>query len=104
MSHTEFVAGYTSGRLLVAVPPGPAAKFIAARMWLPWVLLPLFSAAVAFALLHAWVIAIVCFAIALVLRGAVRATAAGYIRQRALADAAFYEEVSAAGLLQTKEA
>lgn len=100
MTHGEFVAAYTSGRIRVRVPPAPAAKFLSARMLLPWVLLPLLGASVAFALARAWVFALILFALALLLRGAVRVTAPGYILQRALSDPAFYAEVTDAHLLE----
>jgi len=44
--------------------------------------------------------AVLVFVAGLALRALVRATAHGYVLQRALADAAFYEQARAAGLLQ----
>lgn len=102
LTHSEFVAAYTSGRLRVDIHPKTAAKFVAARMLLPWVLLPLFGLAVACALNRAWILSGVFFLTALALRALSRATAPGYILHRALQDAPFYAEVSALGLLQTQ--
>jgi len=102
LTHSEFVAAYTSGRLRVDIAPKAAAKFVAARMLLPWVLLPLFGLAVACALNRAWILSGLFFLSALGLRALSRATAPGYILHRALQDAAFYAEVSALGLLQTE--
>ena len=103
VSHGEFIAAFRADRIHVRVPPEPAAKFVGARMLLTWVLLPLLGAAVAFALLHAWVVAAILFASALVLRGAVRVTAASYVLQRAMSDPAFYAEARAAGLIEVTE-
>jgi len=100
MTHREFMAAFRADRIRVRVPPAPAAKFISARMLLPWVLLPMLGLSVACALLHAWVIAAILFGLALVVRGAVRITAAGYVLQRAMTDPAFYAEAAGAGLLE----
>ena len=99
LTHSEFVAAYISGRLRVDIDPKAAAKFISARMLLPWVLLPLFGLAVAFALNRAWILCAVFFLGALALRTLSRATAPGYLLHRALQDAAFYREVALLGLL-----
>jgi len=104
MTHSEFVAAYTSGRLQVQIPPKEAARFISGRMLLPLFLLPVFGGAVALALIHAWVWAVLVFVAGLALRALVRATAHGYVLQRALANAAFYEQARAAGLLQMSAA
>jgi len=102
LTHSEFVAAYTSGRLRVEIPPATAAKFVAARMLLPWALLPLFGLAVACALNRAWILSGVFFLAAIGLRALSRATAPGYLLHRALQDAAFYGEISALGLLRTQ--
>ncbi|HEX4327649.1 MAG TPA: hypothetical protein VH105_12570 [Burkholderiales bacterium] len=99
LTHAEFVAAYTSGRLRVDIDPKAAGKFIGARMLLPWVLLPLFGLAVACALNGAWIFCAIFFLGALGLRTLSRATAPGYVLHRALQDAAFYREVTALGLL-----
>jgi len=101
MTHSEFVAAYQNGSLKVRVPPKPAGRYLAGRMWLPWILLPLFGIAVASALQAAWLFCALAFGLALALRTLVRATAPGYILQRALQDPPFYEEIKAAGLLET---
>jgi hypothetical protein len=102
LTHSEFVTAYTGGRLRVDVDPKAAAKFVSARMLLPWVLLPLFGLAVASALNGAWIFCAIFFLGALGLRTLSRTTAPGYILHRALQDAAFYREVAALGLLHTQ--
>ena len=102
LSHSEFVAAYTSGRLRVDIDPKAAAKFISVRMLLPWILLPLFGLAVACALNGAWILCAIFFLGALALRTLSRATAPGYVLHRALQDAVFYREVTALGLLHTR--
>ena len=102
LNHAEFVAAYTSGRLQVNIPPKEAAIFLSQRMLLPWILLPIFGIAVATALVGHWIIGALIFGFALGLRWLSRKTAPGYLLQRALGDAAFYEEVKRLGLLYTE--
>jgi hypothetical protein len=99
LTHSEFVAAYTSGRLRVNIAPKQAAEFLSRRMMLPWVLLPIFGAGVALALVGHWIIGIIVFLVALGLRWLTRATAPGYIMQRILSDGVFYDEVKARGFL-----
>ena len=102
LRHSEFVAAYTSGRLQVNIDPKAAAKFVSARMLLPWVLLPLFGIAVACALIGAWVPSVIVFVVAMALRAATHMTAPGYVMHRALSDADFYNEVRSLGLLRVE--
>jgi hypothetical protein len=99
LTHSELVAAYTSGRLRVNIAPKQAAEFLSRRMLLPWVLLPVFGAGVALAIVGHWIIGLIVFLIGLGLRWLTRATAPGYIMQRILADGAFYEEVKGLGFL-----
>lgn len=100
MTHVEFVAAYREGRLQARVDREAAARMLAARLMLPFVLLPLFGVAVALALVGRWVLGGLVFVAALALRYAVRRTAPGFVLQRALGDERFYAEALAAGLLR----
>ena len=99
LTHAEFVAAYTSGRLRVNIVPKPAGEFLGQRMLLAWVLLPIFGAGVALALVGHWIIGLIVFLIGLGLRWLTRATAPGYIMQRVLADRGFYEDVRERGFM-----
>lgn len=100
MTHQEFAAAYREGRVRVTVDPQGAARLVSARLLLPFVLLPLMGLGVALALVGRYVIGAAIFLAALALRYAVRATAPGYVVQRALADERFYAEARACGLLR----
>ena len=101
-AHAEFVAAYRAGRAKVAIDRAGAARFVSARMLLPFVLLPLLGAAVALALLGHFVIGALLFVVTLVLRQAVRASGQGFVLSRALADAEFYRTVCAAGIVRVE--
>jgi len=98
-THAAFVAGYHAGSLQVVVDRAAAARFVAARAMLPFVLLPVFGVAVGFALTGHWIAGALAFLAGLGLRALVRGSAQGYVLTRALREAAFYEQAVAAGLV-----
>ena len=100
MTHTQFVAGLQSGRLQARIDPKAAARFVSARMLLPWLLLPLFGTAIALALSgrFAWGAGVLIAAIAL--RWLAASTSTGYVLHRAIGDARFFDDAFSAGVLQ----
>jgi hypothetical protein len=102
MTHADFMAGYASGAIRVQVDRERAARLVAGRLMLPFVLLPVLGAGVALALTGRLVLGALVFLAALVFRYAVRASSPGFVLSRALGSAAFYEEALAAGLLKVE--
>lgn len=100
MTHAEFVAAWREGRLRVEVDRKAAARAVSSRLMLPLVLLPVMGAGVALALLGRYFIGAAVFIAALLLRFAVRRSAAGFVLQRALEDERFYTEAIASGLIR----
>lgn len=100
MTHAQFVEGYRGGRILAHVDREGAARLLSGRLLLPFVLLPLLGLAVAAALSGRVAFGIALFLIALVFRQAVRSSSRGFVLARALADAQFYAEARAAGILR----
>ena len=100
MTHAEFVAAWREGSLRVDVDRKAAARVVSARLMLPLVLLPVMGAGIALALLGRYLIGAAVFLGALLLRFAVRRSAAGFVLQRALEDERFYVEAIASGLLK----
>jgi hypothetical protein len=100
VTHAQFVAAWREGRLRVEVDRAAAARTVSARLMLPLVLLPVMGAGVALALLGRYFIGAAVFIAALLLRFAVRRSAAGFVVQRALEDERFYADAVASGLLK----
>jgi hypothetical protein len=100
VTHAEFVAAWREGSLRVEVDRAAAARMVSVRLMLPLVLLPVMGAGVALALLGRYFIGAAVFIAALLLRFAVRRSAAGFVLQRALEDERFYGEAIASGLLK----
>ena len=98
--HGQFVADYRAGRIRVHVDRARAARFLSARMMLPFMLLPLLGGAVALALSGRPIAGIALFVATLAFRYLVRATSQGFVLLRALDRAQFYREAVAAGVLQ----
>lgn len=101
--HSEFVAGYRSGRLRVSVDRRGAADFVSRRMLLPFVLLPVLGIAVALALALSVLAGAALFLAALLARHLVRATSQGFVLARALESEPFYRDALAAGVLRVEE-
>jgi hypothetical protein len=100
VTHAEFAAAWREGSLRVEVDRAAAARMVSVRLMLPLVLLPVMGAGVALALLGRYFIGAAVFIAALLLRFAVRRSAAGFVLQRALEDERFYAEAIASGLLK----
>lgn len=103
MSHEEFVAAFTAGRVWVQVDRAAAARLVSARMLLPIFLLPVLGVAIAVALIGYlwWGVAI--FVLALAFRWFVRRSAQGFVVQQALQDAAFYRQALEAGVIKVSD-
>ncbi len=100
MTHAAFILALRAGRIKAGVDPKAAARFVAARMLLPWVLLALAGSAVALALSGQLLFGALALIAAIVTRRLVAASSAGYVLQRAIADPRFFAQVLAAGVLQ----
>lgn len=99
MTHGEFRTAFGEGRIRVSVDRARARQLMSARLMLPFILLPLFGAAVALALTGAWIAGGMVFAFAVVLRYFVRASSQGMVLSRALQSAEFYRDAVASGVL-----
>jgi hypothetical protein len=99
MTHAEFVAAYEAGRIRVSVNRDAASRFVARHAMLPLVLLPMLGLGVALALVGYIVTGTLIFLGALLLRFIVRRSSGGFIVWRALQNAEFYRQVTAAKVL-----
>ncbi|MBL8382609.1 MAG: hypothetical protein JNM90_06035 [Burkholderiales bacterium] len=82
------------------VDPRAAARMVAARLMLPWFLLPAFGVAVALALTgHLWW-GLGVFGTAIAVRALIFATSPGYVLHMSLADPAFFDAAQQAGALR----
>jgi hypothetical protein len=102
MTHAEFVAAYSRGAVRVTVDPKAAARFMSARLLLPFVALPFIGIGIALAL-TGWIwsgLAVIAGGIIgprLIKRGA-----PNFVLTQALSDAQFYADVTKAGVLHAE--
>ena len=100
MTHAEFVAAYEAGTIRVSVDRAEAARFVSGRAMLPLVLLPVLGLGVALAIVGYVITGAVIFLAGLALRFLVKRSSDGFLLWRALRDARFYEQVTAARVLK----
>jgi hypothetical protein len=104
VTHPEFVAAYRSGSIGVHVDRAAAARYVSARLLLPFVMLPLLGLGVALAL-TGWVwTGLAVIGAATLARLVIRRSAAHFVITQAIQDAKFYDDLAASGLLEIKPA
>jgi len=100
MTHSEFVAAYTSGRLKVEIEPKAAAAHLSARLLLPLVAMPVLGIGVALALIGWIYTGLAIIAIGFITPRLIKRSAPRFILAKSLQDAVFYEEVTRSGLMR----
>lgn len=100
MTHGEFVAAYTSGRIKVEIDPKAAARDLSARLLLPLVMMPVLGAGVGLALIGWIYTGLAVIAVGVIAPRLIKRSAPHFILTQSLQDAAFYEEVTRGGLLR----
>jgi hypothetical protein len=100
MTHAEFVRAYARGEIRVEMDPAGSARYLSARLLLPLVRLPVLGLGVALMLVGWLFTGIGVFALGVLVPQMIKRSAPHFLFQQALADAAIYQELEAAGLLR----
>ncbi len=100
MTHQEFISAYTSGAVKVEVDPAGAARFLSARLLLPFVAMPVAGAGVALALIGWIYTGLAVIATAIVVPRLIKRSASHFVFQQALTDASVYQELTHANTLR----
>ncbi len=99
MEHAKFVAAYQRGELRVVVDPKLAARFMSARLLLPFVALPVIGGGIALALLG-WIWSgLAVIGLGMLGPRLIKRSAPHFVLTQALADANFYNEAVSAGVM-----
>ena len=104
MTHAEFIEAYRDGSLRVDVDPKAAARFVSARLLLPFVMLPVLGIGTALAL-SGWLwsgFAII--GVATLVPVFIKRSAPHFVMTQALEDEKFYADAMRAGVLQVAPA
>ena len=104
MTHGQFVCAYQAGAIRVNVDRAAAARFMSARLLLPFVMLPVLGIGTALALTGALWLGLGLIAVGTIAPIVIKRSAPHFVLTHALDDAKFYEDVVASGLLEIVEA
>jgi hypothetical protein len=99
MTHAEFAAAYTRGEVKVEVDPAGAARFLSARLQLPFIAMPVAGIGVALALIGWVYTGLAVIALAYVVPRFIKRSASHFVFQQALHDAGVYDEATRSGIL-----
>ena len=100
MTHAEFIAAYARGEVKVEVDPAGAARFLSARLLLPFVAMPVAGAGVALALVGWIYTGLAVIAAAIVVPRLIKRSASHFVFQQVLQDERIYDEAVRANVLR----
>ena len=102
-AHAEFVSQVQAGRLPLTIDRTRAARFVSARLLLPFVTLPVLGAGVALALVGWFWSGLAVIAFATLAPLLIKRAAPDFVLKQALADPAFYGDAVRAGVLRAEQ-
>jgi hypothetical protein len=97
MTHAEFLRAYTAGKIKVDVEPAAAARYLSARLLLPFVMLPVLGCGVALAL-TGWI-----WTGLTIIAIGIKRSAPHFALTQALQDERVYEELTQSDILRISE-
>ena len=100
MTHSEFVEAYRSGRVRIEIEPPAAARYLSARLLLPFVMLPVLGCGVALALIGWLWAGLAVLAAGFAVPRLIKRSAPHFLLTQALEDARTYDDVTQAGILR----
>lgn len=100
MTHPEFVAAYRSGRVRIEIEPPAAARYLSARLLLPFVMMPVLGCGVALALVGWLWTGLAVLAAGIAGPRLIKRSAPHFLLTQALEDARTYDDVTQAGILR----
>lgn len=100
MTHAEFVDAYAGGRLKVVVDPSAAARYLSARLMLPFFVIPVLGAGIALALVG-WIwTGLGVIALGYIAPRLIKRSAPNFVLAQAVQSEQIYREITRAGILQ----
>ena len=100
MTHQEFVAAYARGEIRIEIDPKGAARYLSARLLLPFVMMPVVGIGIAAALIGWFFLGFAVIALGIIVPQMIKRSAPHFLLTQALEDVAVYEEVTQSGLLR----
>jgi hypothetical protein len=101
LTHAEFTAAHSHGEIRIGIDPQAAARYLSARLLLPFVMMPVLGIGVALAL-TGWIFTgLAVIAAGILAPRLIKRAAPHFILTQALQDPAVYLDVTRSGLLRT---
>ena len=100
MTHAEFVAGYKRGAIRVDFDRAAAARFLSARLLLPFVMMPVLGIGVALALIGWFYTGLAVIAVGVVVPRLIKRGASRFLLQQAIVDPAAYDALTRANVMR----
>lgn len=104
MTHAEFIAAYAAGDLKVNIDPPAAARYVSARLLLPFVMMPVIGIGVALALVGWLVTGFIVIGLGMIVPRLIKRSAPHFVLMQSLQDEKIYNEVVTAGIMQVSNA
>lgn len=99
LSHSEFIAAYRDGTIIVNFDPKAAARFLSGRLLLPLFMMPVLGCGVALALVG-WIwTGLAVIALGIIVPRLIKRGAPHFLLQQSLSDAYLYEELLQNGVM-----
>ena len=103
MTHGEFVAAYRSRSIRVEIDRAAAARYVSARLMLPFLMLPVLGVGVALALTGRVWIGFTIIGLGTIVPIVIKRSAPHFILTQALEDEHFYDEAVRSGVLELRD-
>ena len=100
MTHAEFVSAYSRGSLRVEFDRKAAARFLSARLLLPFVTMPVLGIGVALALIGWIYTGLAVLALGFIVPRLIKRGAPQFLLQQAIEDAATYDALMRANVIR----
>lgn len=100
MTHGEFVRAYRAGTIKAEIDPAAAARYLSARLLLPYVMMPVLGIGVALALIGWLWTGFAVIAAGFVAPRLIKRSAPHFLLTQALENERVYEEVTTANILR----
>jgi hypothetical protein len=100
MTHQEFVAAYTRGEVKVEMDPAGAARFLSARLLLPFIAMPVAGIGIGLVLIGWIYTGLAVIALAYLVPRLIKRSASHFVFQQALTDSKVYYAATRADVLR----
>jgi hypothetical protein len=102
VTHSEFVASYGAGRVTVTFDPKESARFLSARLMLPFFMLPVLGAGVALALVGYIWLGLSVIAVGIIAPRLIKSSAPHFLLTQMMNDAKLYDDCTRAGIMRVE--